>query len=335
MGIFVNRIGGNYYKLQVDTGGDIILDVGTTGKVTIDGDLDVLGEQTSVGSTQLVVDDNTITVNNGETGNGITLGTAGLIMDRGTDDDAHFFFDESLVGKGAEIDGAFVTRIATGDLVSLYTNAILTNGEPLYLVGTGTGLATVTGTTDYEKQIWNYTGDNINLEPLNPDGLVAPNDDDALLNVKGLQDYVRDYFAINFQEKITTGTLTPTRVEAFDTETGGVTSRVEISVDDTIIATFYETRVEFENLRFDDDTITSNGINGDVVLRAAGTGFIKMDDYTNYTIQTDPASPPTEGTLLYSKTLGDGGTGLYFVNEDGTSDELVSRNKALLYSIIF
>ena len=54
MGIFVNRIGGNYYKLQVDTGGDIILDVGTTGKVTIDGDLDVLGEQTSVGSLNLL-----------------------------------------------------------------------------------------------------------------------------------------------------------------------------------------------------------------------------------------------------------------------------------------
>jgi len=38
---------------------------------------------------------------------------------------------------------------------------------------------------------------------------------------------------------------------------------------------------------------------------------------------------------LYSKTLADGGTGLFFINSDGTADELVSRNKALLYSIIF
>ena len=52
-------------------------------------------------------------------------------------------------------------------------------------------------------------------------------------------------------------------------------------------------------------------------------------------LESDPADPPAEGVTLYSKALGDGGTGLFFINEDGTQDEFVSRNKALLYSIIF
>ena len=56
---------------------------------------------------------------------------------------------------------------------------------------------------------------------------------------------------------------------------------------------------------------------------------------------TDPAltdteaTPPTDGTKIYAKDEADGGTGLYFINELGTQDELISRNKALLYSIIF
>ena len=52
-------------------------------------------------------------------------------------------------------------------------------------------------------------------------------------------------------------------------------------------------------------------------------------------LESDPADPPAEGVTIYSKTLGDGGTGLFFKNQDGTTDEFVSRNKALLYSIIF
>lgn len=45
---------------------------------------------------------------------------------------------------------------------------------------------------------------------------------------------------------------------------------------------------------------------------------------------------PTGYVSLYSKNIpGTGGTGLYFVNTEGTNDELISKTKAILYSLIF
>lgn len=337
----INRIGGDYYEIALDdslSNPEFKVNVGSNGKVTITGDLDVLGDTTSIGSSELIVDDNTITVNNGETGAGITLGTAGIIIDRGTRDNAEWFFDESLftIRSGAQFAGAFTAQIATGDQVGIYASSITTDSnQNLYLVNQGSGIVTVTGTVDYEKSIWNYTGSNINLDPGRPDGLEYPVDDDALVNAKGLLDYVRDYFSVNFQDKIVSGVTLPTRVETFDDEVGDGTSRVEIAVDDNIIATFYETRIEFENLEFNDNVITNNGLNGDIILKGAGTGKVVVDDYLQLNEVSDPASSPSEGSVLYSKTLGDGGTGVFFENTDGTRDELVSRNKALLYAIIF
>ena len=72
-----------------------------------------------------------------------------------------------------------------------------------------------------------------------------------------------------------------------------------------------------------------------LILTGSGTGNVQIDGWQNFTEEADPATPPAEGTTIYSKTLGDGGTGLYFYNTDGTTDEFVSRSKVLLYSIIF
>lgn len=337
----INRVGVDYYEIALEdtlAGSEFKVNVGSNGKVTITGDLDVLGDTTTIGSSELIVDDNTITVNNGETGAGITLGTAGIIIDRGTSDNAEWFFDESLftIRSGQQFAGAFTAQIATGDQVGIYASSITTDtNQNLYLINQGTGIATVTGTLDYEKSIWNYTGDNINPDNGRPDGLEYPVDDDALINAKGLLDYVRDYWAINFQDKIISGITTPTRVETFDDEIGDGTSRVEIAVNDTPVAIFFDTRVELEDIEINNNVITNSGLNGDIILKGAGTGNVVIDDYLQLNEVSDPASSPSEGSVLYSKTLGDGGTGVFFENTDGTRDELVSRNKALLYAIIF
>lgn len=334
------------YKLIIKEGGEIILDVGNSGKVTVNGDLDVLGDTTTIGSSELIVDDNTITLNNGETGSGITLNTAGLIIDRGTQNDAWLFFDERLdtIRNSTTFQGSFVMQEATGDLSGLYVSSVRPiDGQDLYLLGdNAAGVVTVSGTTDYEKQIWPYIGSNITADPSTDDKLVAPNDDDILVNVKGLKDYVSRYLVYNFQDRITTGVATPTSVVVIDQEDDPLeTSRIEMIVDNaTPTLTIYENRLDVEELRLIDNAITTPNINGNIVLYGNNPtsptgGDVQIDDHLNLTIQSDLTNPPTEGVTLYSKTLGDGGTGLYFVNEDGTTDEFVSRNKALLYSIIF
>jgi predicted acyltransferase (DUF342 family) len=56
----------------------------TTSDATINGNLTVNGTVTSLSTNNTTIDDNTITLNKGETGNGVTLGTSGLEVDRGT-----------------------------------------------------------------------------------------------------------------------------------------------------------------------------------------------------------------------------------------------------------
>lgn len=344
-----NRIGTDKYTISVNPEGEIVLDVGLIGKVTINGDLDVLGAQTSIGSSELVVDDKTITINNGDPGGdaGITDVSdgngraAGVIIDRGPDAfNAIFFYDETLktIRNGAQPsnEGAYIFKLANGDLSGIHTSSIISaTDQNLYLIGGGTGVVDVTGTTDYEKQIWPYTGSDITPDVSQTNGLSVPTNDDALVNARGLIDFVDGYFTYNYQDRITLGTVSETSVKVFDTEEGGGTSKVEVKVDDSVVATFFQSRVEFEDLRFDDNIVTNSGIDSDIILKGSGTGRVQVDGWLNFTEEVTPASPPSAGSTLYSKTLGDGGTGLYFINADGTEDELVSRNKALLYSIIF
>ena len=65
------------------------------GAVTVTGDLTVNGSVTSISSTNTTIEDNTIVLNNGESGSGVTEGSAGITIDRGTADDATFLWNET------------------------------------------------------------------------------------------------------------------------------------------------------------------------------------------------------------------------------------------------
>ena len=361
MAIQVSKLGVEKYTIQINEGGEIVLNPGLTGSVTINGNVDVAGSLTAGSSTiiereDLVIFDNTIRLNAGETGPGVSLTTAGLVIDRGTRDDAFLFFDESKnsIRAGASIPGAYVFQDATASggnlaLFSLYTSGILTGGEDLVLVGSGSsGKVTVTGTNNYESNIWNYAGNGATIpeDQSQSDRLARSSefDDDTLVNVRGLIDYVSSYHLYNFQNRIVAalGDATPTFVIAQDIAAGDLENKVSVVVANTTITEFFENRVEMQNLRIvgasgsGNSTITSNSVNGNIILQGTGTGQVQIDDFMNLTIQDDSLLPsPASGVVLYSKTLADGGTGLYFKNQDSTTDEIISRNKALLYSIIF
>jgi hypothetical protein len=335
-----------------------------TGSVTINGNVDIAGALTAGSSTtvdaeDLVVFDNTIRLNAGETGPGVSLTTAGIIIDRGTRDDAFLFFDESKnsIRAGASVPGAFVFQDTTTigvnlALFSLYASGIFTGGEDLRLIGSSTGRVIVEGTDNYESQIWSYASNVgtdeaiIQENPSQiPDRLARSSefDDDTLVNVRGLIDYVSSYHLYNFQDRIVAAPddATPTFVVA-QLATQNDPAKVRVVVSNTTISEFFENRVSIQGMRLVGDsgsqtsTITSNNDNGTIILQGTGTGNVQVDDYLNLTIQDDTLLPaPAEGVLLYSKTLADGGTGLYFKNQDSTTDEIISRNKALLYSIIF
>jgi hypothetical protein len=104
----------NSFKVNSSGGINLIAALG----VTINGDLTVAGTTTTVNTTDLDITDNVITLNAGETGAGIShvSGQAGVIVDRGTENDYNIIFDEADdTFKAGEVgsEQAVATREAT------------------------------------------------------------------------------------------------------------------------------------------------------------------------------------------------------------------------------
>jgi len=79
----------------------------------------------------------------------------------------------------------------------------------------------------------------------------------------------------------------------------------------------------------------TNKTDGDLILRANGTGNVVVDDTLTFSaMASDPTA--TTQTIVYNKTAGGGGTGLYFRNSNigsGAVGELISKSKATALAI--
>lgn len=80
--------------LTVDSTSLFVDDAEFSSNVVVDGNLTVKGTTTTIGTKDLVVTDNRIVLNDGEEGVGITAGTSGIEIDRGTLDNVLLYFDE-------------------------------------------------------------------------------------------------------------------------------------------------------------------------------------------------------------------------------------------------
>jgi len=82
-------------------------------------------------------------------------------------------------------------------------------------------------------------------------------------------------------------------------------------------------------------SITSDASNGNLELKANGTGHIVINDILTFSaMASDPTA--TAQTKIYNKTAGGGGTGLYFRNSNigsGAVGELISKSKATALAI--
>ena len=340
------------YKLTVTDGGEIRLDPGATGIVRIIGDLRVDGDTTTINSTELVIDDPFVTINQGNTSGGVIVDdVAGIQIDRGGSD-AFWVFDEGI-NTEAPGAGAFVGRIGNaqnGNIVGIRTTSIDTAGADLKLINQGTGVVDVVGTTDYEKQIFEYDGASVDFtaSPVLKDGYA-----DALINAQGVVDYVDGFFIGKFQTRIESD---DTFVAVHDTDSGDGVSAIEFTIDNTPAAYFFNDRTELQHIRIQDTKIETTSSGTDLILAAPGTGNVQINDVLyipegpyadddgtiggglpNYGVDGDTNNPdaPADGIKIFSKEEGPAGTSLYFVNGYGSQDELVSKKKALLFSMIF
>lgn len=84
--------------------------------IVLDGNLTVTGSTTSVETINSTINDNTIVLNNGESGAGVTAGRAGIDIDRGTSDTASISYFEA--------DDVFEFKIGS-------SYSIVRGGEPV------------------------------------------------------------------------------------------------------------------------------------------------------------------------------------------------------------
>ena len=103
------KIAGNYNIETIDG------NVAITSDVIISGNLTVTGTSTEITSTDTAITDRVITLNDGETGAGVTGGTSGIEIDRGSSTNARLVYDES--SDSWKLDNG------SGSLVAIATSA--------------------------------------------------------------------------------------------------------------------------------------------------------------------------------------------------------------------
>jgi len=325
MSASVVSIPSNDYIVKVTPGGTITLDTGpVAGNVVFTGNITVAGTQTVVNSTDLDVADNIIKVNHGETGAGVTLNQSGLQVDRGSLTDAQIVFDETFTWTDPVTDtsvtGGFVFKNLANTLLGIRTVSIDSNGGDLYLINSGTGVISVTGTNNYEGSV---------------------TDDDHIPNKKYVDDEIVNALTSTFQRRIEEGSTTKSFVEVRDREVSGVQSVINFDLDSQNVGRVFADRFEIQDIKFEDNMIETTTSDQDLILSAPGTGGIKVLD--NMTLTSTPAiddaladpAGPADGLKLYVKTPETGGTGLFFKHANTTAGEIISRKNALLLSMLF
>lgn len=333
---------GRESRITLDTGSD-------NGEVKVIGNLVVEGTTVTVNEANLEIDDNIIVLNRGESdplnpggnifspGGGVTRGVSGIEIDRGpTLDRAAFYYDEfddawSIAQRSPAISDIDVDAGSYNFSVSkLKLSTILTNAnDNLILINSGTGVV-------------NVGNRNPTDDPLlrNYEDLVL--DEDDIPNRKFVLDAIQGQPARQIISDA--DGLTPSRVIISDVDSGDLDkngipvteTEIAIFVDNQEMATFFNDRIELRALLIADNVISTVPpfVGSNIVLN---TGDANLE--TNYALQlnyvtTALPGPETNSLILQARAPDAGNTGLFFVHSND-EDELISKRKALIFSMLF
>jgi len=353
------------YNIKTGEGNTILLDTGTNaGEVRVTGNLVVLGDTLTVEAENLNVQDNIIILNYGETGQGVTLRYSGIQVDRGFYADSSqvtpttILWDETSetwqIAQGTPEDGFNFTDSKL-KLSQILTDADTDEGD-LTLIAAGTGVVKVIGTLNYEQQV------------THPDDI--PNKqyvDDAIQNSPTYQIKKDNTRVIVFDkdDALSAASFTPA-IGPYLTQPD--ISEIAFIVDNKRVAVMTADHFEMRGLTIftEDlvgDDITSNfggnsnrenaeavviqadNTNANIRLETNGTGKVVIPNMISYEQLTLPITynsvKVSGATLLYGTTPGVGTTGLSFINTrtsslgSYTTGELISKDRALLFSMLF
>jgi len=333
------------YNIKAAEGARITLDTGPgVGEVKVTGNLLVTGQTLTVDAQNLNVKDNVIILNYGETGSGVSLRYSGIQIDRGTQTDVSILYDENTS------TWLFAEGVAGGSLnyvdSKIQIAGIVTDSESggnLTVNFNGGGIIKVTDPTIAPTE-YDYASQVIDDNDIPNKKYV----DAAIQNNPTFQ-IVTNNSRVIVTDKDTSGSAaylasipTPTN------PSGGMTigdNRAGITIisDGEISAQFFPNRVLLGKpgygleINKDFEITTEDSVtNQNIYIRTQGTGKLQ----TNYGIQLESQgaiipAPVTNSTVISAGQPGTGATGVYFSTSSTLRGEVISKSRALVFSMIF
>lgn len=332
----VLKVSNGDYRIQVQSGGNIYLDTGTNaGLVTITGNLDVKGTTTTVESTNTTVADNIIQLNYGATGSGISsaLGyQSGIEIERGSAPSAQILFSEQIfhydTSINEEVQGTFV----------LQTRNTSTNSTAL----SGLSLRTITndGVSDLGFDL--QSSSTAVLKVVN-----SPNYSSLISNVNDIATlgFIQTYIASTWSalNPGAQGTATVSTVQfpvtspisSADTSIATTATTIDFTIGGSLEVQISSAGLSAGNVVISGNTIQDTSGSSTLTIQA-NNGNVSINSVLGLTNQSTPGAISGTTKIYSSSTVGPGGSGVYFTSTTvaPVPDELISRHKAVLYSIL-
>jgi hypothetical protein len=257
-------------------------------------------------------------------------------------------------GSNSVIFDSKTTRVK-GDLVVDGTNttvntANLTIEDPIIILSRNnsapsdvdSGILVNRGVANNAALYWNEGDDTFKAVTTTSDGTGTAITDTALAKIQVAEPAASsDAATKNYVDSVSGVSLSGSTNNTITTVTGAsaLQGEANLTFDGTVLAVTGNitatTSIANDAIKIDDHTITTTRSNDDLVLKASGTGNVVIDDTLTFSaMATDPTA--TAQTVLYNKTAGGGGTGLYFRNTaigSGAVGELISKKKATALAI--
>jgi hypothetical protein len=354
----VKRVSGDHH---IQTTNDIHLETqfstGNNGTVWIYGNLNVIGTTTTIESNELVIGDKILVLNKNEQGlnNGALAGVSGdgisgLSIARGgpsaPNENANLVYNQnknwSYGGNTNSGMWEFLVGPATGGIGNpsgITISAIRTgsSNRDLSLLGAENPSATVT-----LSGVLNYTSRIVNRN--NPDDV--PNKGYVDYAIEGQPD--RRRLQLNYRNNLNILVQDPTNyLELVDVAVPGYAGVVEpqlrMGIGGNQWVTAYNNRIIIGDIKIlDSNEITMEAPNTSMILSTNPSGGTTQNPsvelHTSLSLKIDTVydEPTSSGTAvkIYSRTEGNGNTGIYFVNSNNRRDELPSKRRSFFASLV-
>lgn len=257
-------------------------------------------------------------------------------------------------GSNSVIFDSKTTRVK-GDLIVDGTNTVvdtasLTIEDPIIILSRNnsapsdvdSGILINRGAANNAALYWNEGDDTFKAVTTSSDGTGTAIADTALAKIQiaepaaasdaATKNYVDSTSGVGLTGSTNNTVVTVTGANALQGEANLTFDGTVLAVTGNITAT---TSIANDAVSIVDNVVTATRSNDNLILKASGTGNVVIDDTLTFSaMATDPTA--TAQTVLYNKTAGGGGTGLYFRNTaigSGAVGELISKSKATALAI--